>query len=811
MTESSREARIDKVIADYLAAVDQGQTPDQKSVLACHPEFAEELQAFFHDQEQLGRFAGALSPAPPPVSEVTLDDGSRSHKKAEALAPTEPNLDGPAILEKVHYFGDYEILEEIARGGMGVVYKARQISLKRDVAIKMILSGQLASQHDVHRFYIEAEAAANLDHPNIVPIYEINEHKGQHYFSMKLISGGSLTGRIKDMVIDPKAGGRLLATVARAVHHAHQRSILHRDLKPSNILLDAQGQPLVTDFGLAKRTTDNGSVIQPGTMAGSPDMTHAGAIVGTPSYMAPEQAAAQKDLTTAVDIYSLGAILYEMLTGRPPFQAATALDTLKQVLEAKPERPSKVNPKIDKDLEAICLKCLEKVPQQRYTSALALAEDLECWLAGKPIAARPSGPVKKVVKWVKRNPTLALLLAVLVCWFFNVRLPWRWEWLSWAPFAVLMLMGFWRLAARAYRVIKRLPGLPLDLTLDVFLVPGAVAALFILGSYPGDLDERKSLAFAIFFSSILWGNIFQWLWRRTRGAGPLLFALRPPVAAIICVAICCAAIIVGHIGSALGSEKSEDLFVSFFSLLQSLGVAIFFFLFFAIGFQIRKQGCLTMSRFVHWEEIESYEIYRFQNKPWWFLRLKLYKAPQVIQTQIKPAQMEIVDRIFKEHLPQARAKNTDQIMEDAKKSVAGENAATKLAAQIGDAAALLLLSGIIQILMALPFIIGMGLSMARDSQPSFESSWDMSRDTGMVVLILVATSATVGLLVAACALRMRMRRLQNYHLACLTSVLAMLPLGAGFLIGLPTGIWALRILSRPDVKESFAANAGPQQ
>ncbi len=273
-----------------------------------------------------------------------LRSRSRSNRPHWPRPSGQPETPNTGVGTTLRYFGDYELLEEIARGGMGVVYRAKQISLKRDVALKMILAGQLASPQEIHRFHVEAEAAANLDHPNIVPIYEIGEHNGQHYFSMKLIPGGSLSGRIKDMVNDPKTSARILALVARAVHHAHQRGILHRDLKPSNILLDALSQPQVTDFGLAKRTTDNGATTQAMATGDRSDLTHVGVIVGTPSYMAPEQAAGSKDLTMAADIYSLGAILYEMLTGRPPFRAATALDTLRHVLEEKPEPPSRHQP-----------------------------------------------------------------------------------------------------------------------------------------------------------------------------------------------------------------------------------------------------------------------------------------------------------------------------------------------------------------------------------------------------------------------------------------------------------------------------------
>jgi WD40 repeat protein len=319
-----------------------------------------------------------------------------------AESPTQPTVGLPVeqVLDAVRSFGDYELQKEIARGGMGIVYKARQVSLQRVVALKMILAGQLASDADVARFRTEAQAAANLDHPNIVPLFEVGEHQGQHYFTMKLIEGGSLAEALERFRADPRAAASLIATVARAVHHAHQRGVLHRDLKPGNILLDPEGQPHVTDFGLARK------------LEGGGHLTQSGAVMGTPEYMAPEQAQGEKGLTTAVDVYALGAVLYALLTGNPPFQGGNILDTLQRVVTYEPAPLRSLNPQVAKDLEVVCLKCLEKDPAKRYGSAEALAEDLARWLRGEPIAARASNFRERVTKWARRRPAVAALVAV---------------------------------------------------------------------------------------------------------------------------------------------------------------------------------------------------------------------------------------------------------------------------------------------------------------------------------------------------------------------------------------------------------------
>jgi WD40 repeat protein/tRNA A-37 threonylcarbamoyl transferase component Bud32 len=297
---------------------------------------------------------------------------------------------------RVRYFGDYELIKELGRGGMGIVYKARQISLNRPVALKTIRAARIASIEELRRFQNEAEAVARLDHPNIVPIFEVGQHEDQHYFSMKLVAGESLDKRLKEYASDPRRAARLVAVAAGAIHHAHQRGILHRDLKPANILVDAEEQPHVTDFGLAKR------------VEGDSSLTQSGAIVGTPAYMAPEQACGTRGVvTTSTDVYGLGAILFNLLTGRAPFGGATVVETLEQVRDRPPNSPRKLNPRVPRDLELICLKCLEKDPRLRYSSADALAGDLKRWSTGEPIKARRVGPVERVWRWCRRNPSWA--------------------------------------------------------------------------------------------------------------------------------------------------------------------------------------------------------------------------------------------------------------------------------------------------------------------------------------------------------------------------------------------------------------------
>jgi WD40 repeat protein/tRNA A-37 threonylcarbamoyl transferase component Bud32 len=378
---NDREQRFQEAVLAYLKAADAGQPLGQDELRRRFPDLDAELATFFADQS-------ALESRLAPLREL----------HAACV---------PASAEGLRSFGDYEVQEEIGRGGMGVVYKARQKSLNRPVALKVIRAGVLASAEDRRRFRNEAEAAA-LEHPGIVPVYEVGEHEGLPYFSMKLLTGGSLAKAVSDQrsAVSEKDAAGLVAAVARAVHYAHQHGILHRDLKPSNILLDDERRPHVTDFGLAKRTAS------PGCDSGGDTLTQTGAFVGTPSYMAPEQATGRRGaVTTASDVHGLGALLYALLCGRPPFEGDTALDTLEQVRTREPDRPSGSNPRIDRDLETITLKCLAKEPARRYPSAEAVAEDLERWLAGQPILARRAGRREQLRLWCRRNPTVAVLAA----------------------------------------------------------------------------------------------------------------------------------------------------------------------------------------------------------------------------------------------------------------------------------------------------------------------------------------------------------------------------------------------------------------
>jgi formylglycine-generating enzyme required for sulfatase activity/tRNA A-37 threonylcarbamoyl transferase component Bud32 len=364
------QKRRDEAVASFFQTLD--------------PDVAAELKAFFATPKPIDRLAEPLRTAP----------------------------SGP---EKVLSFGDYEVLEKLGRGGMGVVYKARDTRLNRIVALKMILSGEHAGEADLRRFRTEAEAIARLQHPNIVQVHEVGEHDAKPFFALEFCAGGSLNRKLDGTPWQPKEAARLVETLARAMQAAHDKKVIHRDLKPANVLLTESGELKISDFGLAKKIDETGQ-------------TASGVIVGTPSYMAPEQAGGQsKDIGPAADIYALGAILYELLTGRPPFKAATPLDTVLQVISDEPVPPRRLQSKTPADLETICLKCLQKDPCKRYARASELAADLRRFQAGEAIQARPVARLERAGKWVRRNPLLAAALtAVVVSLLLGTTVAWWW-------------------------------------------------------------------------------------------------------------------------------------------------------------------------------------------------------------------------------------------------------------------------------------------------------------------------------------------------------------------------------------------------
>jgi tetratricopeptide (TPR) repeat protein/tRNA A-37 threonylcarbamoyl transferase component Bud32 len=371
-----------------------------------NPELRELLAQLIATQQSAATIDGATQ------TSTHADEQDRAPNKRVSTVTLPPGL-------RVRYIGDYELLTVLGQGGMGVVYKARQISLNRNVALKMIRNSEFASEDQIRRFQNEAEAVALFDHPAIVPIYEVGLHGDQRYFSMKLIEGEGLDKRLKSAPLKPRIAAQLVAEVAEAIHHAHQRGLLHRDLKPANILIDAEGHPHVTDFGLSKRT---------GQESG---LTMSGEIMGTPSYMAPEQALGRNSqVTTASDVYGLGGILYAAITGRDPFRGDSVLETLHQVRVSAPDKPSSINKKLPRDLEIICLKCLEKDQNRRYASAQEVADDLHRWLNGEPIVARPVNAAARSWMWCKRRPALAALAAALAVAILGGIIGVVWQWRS---------------------------------------------------------------------------------------------------------------------------------------------------------------------------------------------------------------------------------------------------------------------------------------------------------------------------------------------------------------------------------------------
>ena len=350
---------------------DQGENPSTSEYKERFPDLVAVVESTFRDPELGGDPDNATHGSTPSTLEEidygeTFDFGGRSASGSN----------GPRCPTEGEKIGDYLLIKEIARGGMGVVYEAEQVSLGRKVALKMILTGAMASLTERERFRREARLAAKLNHRNIVPIVSVHDQDGILFFTMKLIDGGSLAQCASRFRDDPRSIARLIKTLAGAVHHAHRQGFIHCDLKPSNILIDQDGEPQITDFGLARLASEDSS------------LTATGAILGTPSYMAPEQASGQrKSIGPATDVYGLGAILYELLTGRPPFRTGSMMETVVQVLERDPVSPREIRPEIPRELEIICLKCLEKMPQERYPSAQALADDLERYLQGDVVEA----------------------------------------------------------------------------------------------------------------------------------------------------------------------------------------------------------------------------------------------------------------------------------------------------------------------------------------------------------------------------------------------------------------------------------------
>lgn len=374
-SDDSREQRLDAVIAKYYLAVERGEAPDQAVFLAEHAEFAEQLKEFF----------AAISRLDEAVGPVNLE---QTTTRVLNLATSLLNCGAG-----VRYFGDYEILEIIGMGGMGVVYKARQSTLKRIVALKMIRDGELATPHDVRRFEAEARAAARLSHPNIVSVHEVGVFEGRHFFTMDYVGGGSLSQLHRGQPVASRRAAEMVLSLAEAVEYAHQRGIIHRDLKPANILLAEDGSLQITDFGLAKQLWE-------GSGSQSAALTETGQILGTAGYMSPEQASGRRQpFGPASDVYSIGAILYELLTGAAPFRGGAPMEILRRVCEQDPVPPRQLNPTVPRGLESICLRCLQKDPSHRYATAGELASDLRRFRTGQPVHARTMGPLRRVFRW----------------------------------------------------------------------------------------------------------------------------------------------------------------------------------------------------------------------------------------------------------------------------------------------------------------------------------------------------------------------------------------------------------------------------
>lgn len=402
---------LQSLIADFRSAENRGLSVDRDQLVQENPDFADSLLDFFaqYDRQRAADTPTMNSGDHPaaPVPTASEDTPTLATTNERVVSANDVD-DFSKPSDRIRRFGDYELLSEIARGGMGVVFKARQMNLNRIVALKMILAGQFAGDKDVQRFRTEAESAAQLDHPGIVPIFEIGQHEGQHYFSMSYVEGESLGDRVADGPLSPRMAALLVEKISDAMAYAHGRGVIHRDLKPANVLIDAHGQPKITDFGLAKKTEADS------------DLTGTGQILGTPAYMPPEQASGKVDeVGPLADVYSIGAILYCLLTGRPPFQAANPMDVLRQVLDSDPIPVRQLVPTIPRDLGTICAKCLNKDPAKRYASAAEMSADLQRHLDDKPILARPASRVERASKWASKQPMIAAILLTMAAWLLG--------------------------------------------------------------------------------------------------------------------------------------------------------------------------------------------------------------------------------------------------------------------------------------------------------------------------------------------------------------------------------------------------------
>ena len=392
LSPDAEDPILAEALDEYLQHLQEGRTIECGEILEKFPE----LQSYVDCLTALDSLAppSTRDQQSPTLQTIVLSDGGSSSPLGGL--PSTDTIEAS--------FGKYELLEEIGRGGMGVIFKARQHGLDRLVALKLILSNRLASADEIRRFYQEAKAAGGLKHPNIVGIHEVGDVGGQHFFAMDYIEGESLAEVLSSGPLDAETAAQCLLPIVRAVEHLHGHKVIHRDLKPSNILIDDAGAPFVTDFGLARVETQQNNRTQTGT------------IIGTPAYMAPEQAAGKpREVTQQSDVYSLGAILYEMICGQPTFNADNPLDTLVQVLEAEPQKPSQIKPEIPHALELICLKCLEKDPERRYGTASELADDLERFLTGEPVSAHETGVMIQLRRWARREPAFVSQMLSVLC------------------------------------------------------------------------------------------------------------------------------------------------------------------------------------------------------------------------------------------------------------------------------------------------------------------------------------------------------------------------------------------------------------